>query len=298
MQPSKIAAAFPGQGIQRVGMAGAIAPTSAWTFFEQASELIGYDLGQLCLEGPQETLDNTAQTQIAVFVTCWSLWELQKERFRPQIFLGHSLGEIVALGAAGAFSFQEGVRLVQARGQAMSQVKTGGMTAILGLDGQTVETLCAEVASTGLVQVANWNSPFQTVVSGEFRALEAVGTLSKERGAKRVVQLNVSGPFHSRLMEPAAQAFAEVVQDLELRVCHTPVLSNDGQSMLQDPGDIRRSLVRQITGPVRFTDQLHTLVRMGVTEFVELSPESLLIPLARRSLPNLQFTLVSDGGMV
>ena len=297
MVPASMAVAFPGQGIQKPGMAAAIYGTPAWTFFEEASELLGYDLGRLCLEGPQEELDNTSRTQAAIFVTCWSLWELNKTRFQPKLFLGHSLGEIIALGAAGAFTFREGVQVVKARGEAMSQVTTGGMAAVLGLDGETIQSLCARVAP-GFVAVANWNSPAQTVVSGGFEALKALPALALGRGARRVVQLNVSGPFHSRLMEPAAQQFSKVVRDLRLSTCHTPVLSNDGKTVLQRPEEIRHSLTRQITSPVHFTDQVQELPLMGVGHFVELSPASVLIPLARRSEPNLQFTLVSDGGMV
>ncbi|HBG02538.1 MAG TPA: malonyl CoA-acyl carrier protein transacylase [Firmicutes bacterium] len=298
MVPASMVVAFPGQGIQKPGMAAAIYGTPAWTFFEEASELLGYDLGRLCLEGPQESLDNTVRTQAAIFVTCWSLWELNKTRFQPKVFLGHSLGEIIALGAAGAFTFREGVQVVKARGEAMSQVTTGGMAAILGLDGETIQSLCAQVAPAGSVVVANWNSPGQTVVSGGFEALKALTALALGRGAKRIVQLNVSGPFHSRLMEPAALQFSEVVRCLALSPCHTPVLSNDGKSILERPEEIRHSLTRQITGPVHFKDQVQKLPQMGVGHFVELSPASVLIPLARRSEPNLQFTLVSDGGMV
>lgn len=292
------AVAFPGQGIQRPGMAAKIVGTSAWHLFENASEILGYDLGKLCLKGPEETLNNTAYAQVAIFVTCLALWELNRERLQPQIFLGHSLGEITALGAAGAFSFADGVRLTKARGELMDKAPQGAMAAVLGLDVSAVYDLCAQVDGVdGTVQVANENSPAQTVVSGDRRGVEHLTTLARSHGAKRVVPLNVSGPFHSRLMEPVARGFAEVVQNLDLTSCHTPVLSNDGTSILSAPEEIREKLVLQITGPVRFTHQVHKLATMGVQEFVEVSPENLLIPMARRIEPNLQFTLVSDGGI-
>lgn len=293
-----VACAFPGQGIQKVGMASMIWDSAAWRFFEEANAILGYDLGKLCLEGPQDVLNDTARAQVAIFVTCFALWELHRKRYQPKVFLGHSLGEITALGAAGAFSFAEGVQLVAARGKLMAHCGAkGGMVAILGLELGAVHELCAEVAPLSYCQVANENSPVQTVVSGELDALDHLTTLAKEKGAKKVLWLNVSGPFHSRLMEPAAQEFAKVVGKLELSPCHTPVLSNDGQSLMVNPQEVRARLVAQITSPVRFTGSVQRLVELGVREFVEISPESVLVPLARRSERRLQFTLVRDGGM-
>ena len=289
--------AFPGQGIQKPGMASKIVGTPAWHLFEEASAILGYDLGKLCLEGPEDVLNNTSHAQVAIFVTCYSLWQLGKERYQAALFLGHSLGEITALGAAGAFSFVEGVRLTQARGELMAGGPKGGMAAILGLEVELVYELCALVGPEGICQVANENSPAQAVVSGDARGLERLTTLALEKGAKRVVPLNVSGPFHSRLMEPVAREFAKVVEDLEVRPCHTPVLSNDGETMLTNPGEVKDKLVTQITGPVRFTRQVQKLAQMGLEEFVEVSPESLLMSMARRIEPNLQFTLVTGGGI-
>lgn len=293
-----LAVAFPGQGIQKPGMAEKISNTPAWQYFEEANAILGYDLGKLCLEGPPDLLNNTAQAQVAIFVTCYALWELVRERFRPQFFLGHSLGEITALGAAGAFSFAEGVRLTKARGELMARGPKGTMAAVLGLDVQAVNELCLQVTGPEhLVQVANENSPAQTVVSGDLSGVECFTELALKKGAKRVVRLNVSGPFHSRLMQPVALEFAKVVEALDLRTCHTPVLSNDGETVLLDPREVKEKLVAQITGPVRFTHQIRKLASLGLEIFVEVSPENLLIPLARRIQPNLQFSLVSDGGM-
>lgn len=289
--------AFPGQGIQKPGMASTIVGTPAWRLFEEASAILGYDLGKFCLEGPEDVLNNTSHAQVAIFVTCYSLWQLSKERYQPELFVGHSLGEITALGAAGAFSFAEGVRLTKARGELMAGGPQGGMAAVLGLDVEVVYELCASIGPEGTCQVANENSPAQTVVSGDTRGVERLTTLAREKGAKRVVPLNVSGPFHSRLMEPVAKEFANVVEELDIRPCHTPVLSNDGESMLTNPREIKEKLVTQITGPVRFTRQVQKLAQMGLEEFVEVSSESLLVSIARRIEPNLQFTLVTGGGI-
>src|SRR5690554_2575715 len=156
MTETNLACAFPGQGIQKPGMTEHLVGTKAWSCFDQASELVGYDLGQLCLEGPQAALDNTAKAQVAIFVTCYALWELYKENFKPKLFLGHSLGEITALGAAGAFSFAQGVTLVKARGEAMGKAShQGGMSAIIGLDLQAVDEVCLAARDHGHVQIAN-----------------------------------------------------------------------------------------------------------------------------------------------
>lgn len=298
MMQTSIVIAFPGQGIQKPGMASALMGTQAWRLFGEASEIVGYDLGALCLDGPEERLQNTAFAQVAIFVTCLALWDLVKERYKPQLFLGHSLGELTALCAAGAFSFGDGVSLVAKRGRFMANLaKEGGMAAVLGLELEAVEELCAEVSRVSYVQVANENSPGQVVVSGELQGLQLVARLAKERGAKRVVPLNVSGPFHSRLMEEAANKFGDAVEQLSLTPCHTPVLSNDGNTLLQEPGQVQTALVNQITDPVRFVPSIQRAFELGVKNFVEVSPEPILTALARRIEPNLQFTLVRDGGM-
>jgi len=292
------AVAFPGQGIQRPGMAEQVKGTTVWRFFEEASDILGYDLGTLCLEGPEEMLNNTQHAQPAVFVTCFALWELAKERFEPRVFLGHSLGEITALGAAGAFDFADGVRLTKVRGQLMAQAPKGGMTAVIGLDADAVRILCAEAAQSGFVQVANENSPSQTVVSGDLAGLEALAELARAKGAKRVVPLNVSGPFHSRLMGSAAEEFAQVVEKLSISACRTPVLSNDGETMIMEAGTVKSRLTAAMTEPVRFTAMVQRLRGLGIAEFAEVSPANLLISLARRIEPQLQFTLVSEGGIM
>lgn len=297
MAVQNMAIAFPGQGMQRPGMAKAIEASPAWRLFEEASDILDFDLGQLCLHGPQDNLDNTAQAQVAIFVTCLALWELNKERFKPQVFLGHSLGEITALAAAGYLMFQDGVRLVRARGEIMARDVSGGMLAILGLDANTVRRLCSQVQAKSYIQIANENSPLQIVVSGEPLGLELMTELAKEHGARRVVPLNVSGPFHSQLMEGAALEFSQVVDQLEVKASNTPVLSNDGSTLLREPRQIKAELVAQLTNPVRFTKSVQKLVELGIEKFVEISPVGVLVPLARRIEESLDFTLVTDGGL-
>lgn len=298
MGHNKMVCAFPGQGIQKPGMAQAFVNTQAWDLFEEASVILGYDLGELCLQGPVERLNNTAQAQVAIFVTCYALWNLKKENLQPDYFVGHSLGEVTALAAAGAFSFASGVELVARRGEIMAKLApTGGMSAVLGLELEQVQELCIEASAENYVQVANVNSPQQIVVSGELAGLELLRELALKEGARQVVPLNVSGPFHSKLMEPAAKEFAQIVEKLELYPCQTPVLSNDGFSLLQDKASIKKALVAQLTKPVYFVQTVQKLDALGVQEFVEISPQAILTGLAKRIVPKLQFTLVSEGGM-
>lgn len=296
---SKTAWAFPGQGLQKPGLGRSLWGTKAWSYFEEASLILGYDLGRLCLEGPQELLRETSYAQPALFVTCYALGSQRLQHSRPDMLLGHSLGEITALGVGGAFSFQEGVRFVFERGRLMAENpgKKGGMAAIIGLDSGRVAELCREAASCGWVQTANQNSPEQTVVSGEQPALERVRALALEHGAKGVIPLNVSGPFHSRLMAPAAAALIPFLEQLPLKTCQIPVLAGDGCSILKKPEQIRHRLARQITEPVRFVDSVRKLVALGITDFVEIGPGPLLINLARRSAPNLRFALGGEGGL-
>lgn len=290
--------AFSGQGIQKPGMARDIVGTSAWHLFEEASAILGYDLGKLCLEGPAERLDQTSHAQVAIFVTCLAHWELARHELKPRYFLGHSLGEITALGAAGAFSFAEGVHLTKIRGECMAKAPEGGMAAVLGLQIEALYELCQQVRSKGpVIQVANENSPSQTVVSGTREGLEQLTALALSQGAKRVIPLNVAGPFHSSLMEEVAAEFAGAIQGLEIKPCQTPVLSNDGETILSGPEQIREKLVGQLTGPVRFVRQIEKLSLLGIKDFVEVGPASILLPLARRIDPNLQFALVTGGGI-
>jgi len=291
------AVAFPGQGIQSPGMAAQVKGTRAWKLFTEASTILGYDLGKLCLEGPDELLNKAAQAQAAIYVTCMALWELHGRSFpEVKVFLGHSLGELAALTAAGALDFTQGVQLVEKRGELMSAVNDGGMLVVSGLRAGVVRQLCAQVLQ-GCVEVAAENTPGQVVVSGDEQGLLALAALAKGRGAKRVTPLKVTGPFHSQFMRPAAEQFAAVVAALELKTCTHPVLGSDGQTLLQEPEEIKRELVRQLTEPVRFMNALRTLEALGIEEFVEVSPVSVLIPLAKRAARNFKFTLASNGGM-
>lgn len=292
------AVAFPGQGVQRVGMDELIRGTPAWDLVEEASDLLGYDLAHLMQEGPEEKLQQTQYAQPAVFVACYALWKLCCSGEMPRVFLGHSLGEVTALAAAGALSFADGVKLVAKRGELMSRTR-GGMLAILGLDREAVDTIClqVQVQKQHWVQVANINSPGQIVVSGELPGLACVEELAKARGARRVVSLKVSGPFHSQLMAPAAEALREYIIDLTVQDITVPVISNGTSELLYSGEQIKAELVSQLTSPVNFTENVTAAAALGVHTLVEVSPSAVVGPMAKRTLGTLKITLASHGGM-
>jgi len=292
------AVAFPGQGVQSVGMGLPVRGTGCWHLLEEASDILGYDLGRLLADGPEETLRQTNFAQPAVFVTCFALWRLYHEENPepPAVFLGHSLGELTAFAASGAFSFADGVRLAAVRGELMGAA-AGGMLAVLGMDLPVVEAICAQVQPQYWVQVANINAPAQIVVSGEIPGLRMVEELAKRHGAKRVVPLRVSGPFHSQLMAPAAEEFRAYLAAVPFCDITVPVMSNHTSELLFGAEQIRKELAEQLTSPVRFTDNVRALAHMGVDTLIEVSPTAVLGPMAKRTVSTLKITLASPGGM-
>jgi [acyl-carrier-protein] S-malonyltransferase len=290
------AIAFPGQGVQAVGMDRLIRGTSAWERVAEASDILGFELARLMAEGPEDKLQQTQYAQPAVFVTCFALWQLCCAGEEPAAYVGHSLGEVTALAAAGAFTFAQGVELVAKRSECMAEPR-GGMLAILGLEVEELESLCSQVQEEHWVQVANINAPGQIVVSGKEEGLAVVAGLAKERGARRVVPLKVSGPFHSQLMAPAAEAFGRYVAQLRIQDVTVPVVSNHTSELLSSGEQIRAELVDQLTRPVRFTENCQALAKLGVDSLIEVSPSPVVGPLARRTVSTLKITLASPGGM-
>ncbi|MGI6148882.1 MAG: ACP S-malonyltransferase [Firmicutes bacterium] len=290
------AVAFPGQGVQAVGMEKSIRGTPAWELFAEASDLLGYDLARIIAEGPEDRLNQTDCAQPAVFVVCCALWRLCSARHRPLLFLGHSLGEVTALAAAGAFSFAEGLKLVAKRGELMAKQK-GGMLAVLGLTVETVEQICTHIQKDHWVQVANINSPGQVVVSGEIPGLAQVEEQAKAHGARRVVPLRVSGPFHSHLMAPAAAALQDYINLLEIKDIEVPVMSNHTSELLSSAAQIKAELSAQLVSPVRFTDNILKAAQLGVDTLVEVGSAPLVGPMAKRTVSTLKIILASPGGM-
>jgi len=283
---------FPGQGSQHVGMGHVLVEAfpTARVVYAQADKVLGIDLTALCFDGPEETLNDTFNTQpalVATSIAALRALQDQWENVPPAYVAGHSLGEFSALIAAGALSFEDGIRLVRERGRLMKQagnMNPGGMAAILGLRMPVVEELCHEARTKvgEYVGVANDNCPGQVVISGRFAALKEAMSLAQEAGAKRVVQLAVSIASHSPLMADAAKKFQEALENVPLQEPSVPVVANAEARPVSTPDEIRRALIRQLTSPVRWSESIQWMLDHGTTRFIEVGPKQVLTGLMKR----------------
>lgn len=285
----KTAFVFPGQGAQTVGMGKDAfeASKSARAVFERANEAIGFDLSAVVFDGPEEALKQTANTQPALLTVSMAYLELLKDSgLKPDYVAGHSLGEYSALVAAGAISFEDAVRTVRARGQFMEQAVPGGlgaMAAVLGSEREDLSKLCAEITASGtVVELANVNCPGQIVVSGTAAGVQAVIERGKEAGAKRVIPLEVSGPFHSSLMRPAAERLGERLAEVAIVDASVPVIANVTADAVTAASDIRGLLVEQVYSPVLWEDTVRYLIEQGVDTFVEIGSGTVLAGLIKK----------------
>jgi [acyl-carrier-protein] S-malonyltransferase len=288
---AKIAFLFPGQGAQYVGMGRALCETlpAARPLFEEASAVLGYDLLDVCANGPAERLNATAVSQPALFVTSLAALEALRGA-EPGAFqecvatAGLSLGEYVALVFAGALSFADGLRVVRCRGEAMqaaADATPGAMVSVLGLDQAGVEGLCAKAQGEGRVQIANLLCPGNVVVSGDRAACEAVERLAEAAGA-RTVRLAVAGAFHTALMKPADATLAAALAAIDLKAPRLPVWSNVDARPHTDPREIRELLVRQVVQPVLWEQTMRGLLEAGCDRFYEIGPGRVLAGLLKR----------------
>lgn len=296
-----IAIVFPGQGSQSVGMQTDLAaafPVVKETYAE-ASDVLGFDLWELVTTGSEEALKQTAVTQPALLtagVAAWRVW-LDQNGAQPTLMAGHSLGEYSALVCAGVIKFADAVMLVRKRGEYMQEAVPAGegaMAAILNLAPSTINELCESAANTGTVQVANYNSPVQTVVAGTAGAVKQLGKLAIEAGAKRVVPLPVSAPFHCQLMAPAAERMAELLVGIEFNKPEISVVNNVDVAIVEQPDLIKDALVRQITGSVRWVELVENMVEQQVNGMIECGPGKVLNGLGRRIARDLEFHGVQD----
>ena len=290
----KCAFIFPGQASQYAGMAKDLcdAFASARACFDEADEILGFSLSRLCFSGPEEDLRQTATTQPAVFAHSLAAWQVLVEAgLEPMCTAGHSLGEYSALVAAGALEFRPALELVKRRGELMQQAggqMSGTMAAILGLDDDKVEHVCRQAADRGVVVPANFNAPGQVVISGEVAAVEAAGKLASEAGAKRVIELAVSGAFHSPLMAPVAAEMKGLLEAAPIKRPRLPVVCNVTARATDEPEEVRRCLIEQITQPVRWSESVLHMHQMGVQRAVEVGPGKVLKGMVRRIVRDLQ----------
>lgn len=292
---------FPGQGSQAVGMlAGVLAEHDiVKQTFAEASRALGYDLAELVLNGPAEELNKTWRTQPALLtasVALWRLWQ-QQGGAQPAVMAGHSLGEYSALVCAGVLSLADGVRLVELRGQLMQDAVpegTGAMSAIIGLDNDTIIANCAQAEQGEVVSAVNFNSPGQVVIAGHKAAVERANALMKESGAKRALPLPVSVPSHCALMRPAAEKLAETLAGMDFNAPAVPVINNVDVRAETDPAAIKDALVRQLYSPVRWTETVEAMAGQGVTLALEVGPGKVLTGLAKRIDKRVEGLAVND----
>ena len=292
-----IAFLFPGQGSQYTGMGADFCAefAAARQTFEEAGDVLGIDLAKLCFEGEAADLALTANAQPAILATSVAALRVvfEETEIRPDLVAGHSLGEFTALVASGCLGFSDAVRTVRKRGEFMQEAVppgVGKMAAVLGLTSGEVSGLCAEVAGGGsVVSPANFNSPTQTVISGEAGAVEAASELAREKGARRVVELEVSAPFHCSLMEPAAARLKDVLSELDFHPMKYPVVTNTGAEANSDPAMVADILVEQVVSPVRWAESLEFFRESGVSEFLEIGPSKVLSGLVKRTLKGVSY---------
>lgn len=281
---------FPGQGSQFVGMGKDLYDNNAKAheLFEKANEILGFRITDLMFAGTDEDLRQTAVTQPAVFLHSVLLAISLGDEFKPDMVAGHSLGEFSALVAAGALSFEDGLRLVAARANAMQkacEIKESTMAAVIALPDEKVEEICAGV--DGVVVCANYNCPGQIVISGEVEAVDKACELLKAAGAKRALRLKVGGAFHSPCMEPARAELARAIESTDFHTPVCPVFQNVDALPHTDPAEIKANLVAQLTAPVRWTQTIRNMIADGATEFVELGPGKVLQGLVAKIDPSV-----------
>jgi [acyl-carrier-protein] S-malonyltransferase len=283
-----IAFIFPGQGSQKVGMGQAFAAADpiARDTFAEADAALGSPLSRLCFEGPESELALTENTQPAILTVSVAIARVLEARgWRPDFYAGHSLGEYSAHVAAGTFGFADAVRTVRNRGRYMQEavpVGAGAMAAILGLDGAAVAAACAEAAEGEVVSPANLNAPGQVVIAGSRAAVERAGAAAKARGAKRVIPLAVSAPFHCALMKPAEDRLAPELRALAVQAPRRPVVANIDAEPRRDGAAAVEALVRQVSGAVQWEAVVRRLASEGVRTYVEVGPGTVLAGLVRK----------------
>jgi [acyl-carrier-protein] S-malonyltransferase len=276
---------FPGQGAQYVGMGKDVYENDplAKKLFEEANEILGFRITDLMFEGTDEDLKQTKVTQPAIFLHSVILAKTLGNTFQPEMTAGHSLGEFSALVAAGALSFEDGLKLVYQRALAMQkacEITPSTMAAIVGLDDNIVEEICDSIDD--IVVAANYNCPGQLVISGTFEGIDKACELMKEKGARRALKLSVGGAFHSPLMEPARAELADAINHTQFNIPVCPVYQNADAKPQTDPVNIKQNLIAQLTAPVRWTQTIENMLADGADHFTEIGPGNVLQGLIKK----------------
>jgi [acyl-carrier-protein] S-malonyltransferase len=300
-----LAFVFPGQGSQKVGMLAEIAEQEAVVkeTFQEASDALGYDMWDMVQNGEQETLNLTENTQPVLLTASVALWRVWQARggAAPSYMAGHSLGEFSALVCAGSLSFAEGVKLVRARGQFMQTavpVGEGSMAAVLGLDDQVILDICQQCSDAGVVEAVNFNAPGQVVIAGKVAAVDKAIEALKEAGAKRAMPLPVSAPFHTSLMQPAAEKLSEAINAIQWQAPSVPVIHNVHAKPEDDEAAIRDILIKQLYSPVKWVDCVQAMVDAGVDTTLECGPGKVLSGLNKRIHKPLNCLNIEDSASV
>lgn len=298
----KFAFLFPGQGSQAAGMGKVLAEQdeNVKGFFERADQKLGFSLSELIFEGPQDKLTLTTNAQPALLTTGIAILDyFKRSGITPDFVAGHSLGEYTALVAAEAISFEDGVYAVRKRGEFMEEAVPNGegtMAAVLGLDRDKLTAVTKEVTEGGNpVQLANLNCPGQIVISGSKAGVELASLKAKEEGAKRVLPLEVSGPFHSQLMKPAAEKFRGILDEIEIKDAKVPVIANVTASEMTSASEINGRLIEQLYSPVLWEDSIRRMIELGVDTFIEIGPGKVLSGLVKKVDRSLKTYAVSDA---